>query len=552
MMTMRPWIFLAAGAAVLAAGYGAFMHYRIGIPGMIDRMRDPILATQPVVWEEGPATPTTASADRQPNIIVILVDDLGINDISTFGGGVAGGLLQTPNIDALAERGAIFTNGYAGNATCAPSRAAIMTGRFATRFGFEFTPAPMPFHRLLGSFDYGPHPAIYHADRESESIPLNEQGLPPSEITMAELLRDQGYHTLFFGKWHLGGAEQFRPQNQGFDEWLGFMPGAALFMDVNDPDVVNAVAEFDPVDRFLWPNLSFAVRHNGGQRFHPDRYMTDYLADNAVAAIEANANRPFFMYFALNAPHTPLQALRSDYDALPEIEDERLRVYAAMIRAADRAVGEILASLEEQGIADNTLIVFSSDNGGASYVGFPEINAPYRGWKATFFEGGIRVPMFLNWPARIPAGTVIDAPAAHVDIFATAARAAGAPVPQDRTMDSVDLMPLIESGSAATTQRDLFWRSDRYRVLLRDGWKLQISELPARTWLFNLNEDPTEQVDLASAEPERLAAMTEALNAIDAVQADPIWPSLVAPPVYIDRSIVEPRSADDDYINWAN
>jgi arylsulfatase A-like enzyme len=551
-MKLRPWIFLAAGAAALAIGYGAFMHYRIGLPGMIDRLRDPILATQPVAWEPGPATAITAAADRQPNIIIILVDDLGINDISTFGGGVAGGAMPTPNIDALAARGAVFTNGYAGNATCAPSRAAIMTGRFATRFGFEFTPAPVQFHRLLGSFDYGPRQAIYHSERESETIPLDEQGLPPAEITMAELLRDQGYHTLFFGKWHLGAAEQFQPQNQGFNEWLGFMPGASMFMDPQDPDVVNAFADFDPIDRFLWPNLNFAVRHNGGQRFHPDQYMTDYLADNAVAAIEANANRPFFMYFALNAPHTPLQALRSDYDALPQIEDERLRVYAAMIRAADRAVGDIMASLEQQGIADNTMIIFSSDNGGASYVGFPQINAPYRGWKATFFEGGIRVPMFVSWPARIPTGTVVEAPAAHVDMFATAADAAGAPLPQDRLIDGIDLLPLIENPAGARRDTPLFWRSDAYRVLLQDGWKLQISENPAMTWLFNLNEDPTEQLNLAGSEPERLAAMTVALEAINAVQATPIWPSLVAPPVYIDRNILETKTLDDEYVHWAN
>ncbi|WP_417493264.1 sulfatase-like hydrolase/transferase [Maricaulis sp.] len=551
-MTKRLWIPLLVFVGVLGAAYGTFLHYRIAIPGIINRLRDPIMETQPVVWEQGPQIPAAAASERQPNIIVILVDDLGINDISTFGGGVAGGLLQTPNIDALAARGAIFTNGYAGNATCAPSRAAIMTGRFATRFGFEFTPAPVAFHRLLGSFDYGPQEAVYHADRESQTIPLDEQGLPSSEITMAELLRDQGYHTMFFGKWHLGAAEAFRPQNQGFDEWLGFLPGAALFMDVDDPEVVNSIHDFDPIDQFIWPNLDFAVRHNGGPRFHPDQYMTDYLADNAVAAIEANANRPFFMYFALNAPHTPLQALRSDYDALPQIEDHRLRVYAAMIRAADRAVGEITAALEEQGLADNTLILFSSDNGGASYIGFPEINAPYRGWKATFFEGGIRVPMFLSWPSRIPAGSIADAPATHVDIFATAATAAGAPLPQDRTMDGVDLLPLIGADAASTAGRDLFWRSDRYRVLLRDGWKLQISELPPRSWLFNLNEDPTEQVNLAEREPERLAVLTAALNALDAEQTEPIWPSLVAPPVYIDRNILEVKTEDDEFINWAN
>jgi arylsulfatase A-like enzyme len=546
----RVLLVAGAGLLVLAGAVAVAWPHRIAIPGMLDRMRDPIGEPRAVVWDAGPDTPDAPVSDRPPNIIVILVDDLGINDITTFGGGVADGDLPTPNIDAIAADGAVFTNGYAGNATCAPSRAAIMTGRYATRFGFEFTPAPVAFHRLLGSFDYSPRDAIFHEDRVADTIPLEEQGLPPSETTMAELLQDRGYQTLFIGKWHLGEAEPFQPQNQGFDEWVGFYPGASLFLPVDDPDAVNLRQDFDPIDPFLWANLNYAVRWNGSERFPPEGYMTDYFADRAVDAIEANANRPFFLYLALNAPHTPLQALRSDVEALSHIEDERVRIYAAMIRAVDRAVGQVRAALEEQGLAENTLVVFSSDNGAPGYIGFDDLNAPYRGWKATFFEGGIRVPMLVEWPARIAPGTVIDTPAAHVDLFATAAAAAGAEMPADRVIDGQDLMTFVDGDPAS--DRALFWRSGHYRVLLHDGWKLQVSEHPPRTWLFHLAEDPTEQVDLSGREPDRVVAMRARLDSINAEQAEPIWPSLVEPPIYIDRHLLEARTLGDDYVHWPN
>jgi len=547
----RALAILLAGLAVLAAGLVWAWPHRIALPGMIDRMRDPIGEPRDIVWTQGPATPDRPAGERPPNIIVILVDDLGINDVTTFGGGLADGAIPTPNIDAIAANGAVFANGYAGNATCAPSRAAIMTGRYATRFGFEFTPAPVAFHRLIGSFDYAPREAIFHDDRVADTLPVDQQGLPPGEITMAEMLRGEGYRTLFLGKWHLGAAEPFQPQNQGFDEWVGFYAGASLFLPPDDPDAVNLRQDFDPIDPFLWANLNYAVRWNGSDRFPPRGYMTDYLADEAVSAIEANANRPFFMYLALNAPHTPLQALRSDVEALGHIEDERVRIYGAMILAVDRAVGRVRAALEENGLAENTLVVFSSDNGAPGYIGFADLNAPYRGWKATFFEGGIRVPMLAEWPARIPAGSVVNAPAAHVDLFATAAGAAGAALPDDRVIDGIDLVPLIGDETPAAG-RALFWRSGHYRVLLHDGWKLQVSEHPERTWLFHLATDPTEQVDLAAAEPDRVAAMRARLDAINADQADPIWPSLVEPPIYIDRHLLEPRALDDEYVHWPN
>lgn len=547
---MRILVIIGFILAVLAGALALAWPHRIAIPGLLDSLRDPIGEAREVVWTTGADPRGRQGEARPPNMIVILVDDLGINDISAFGGGVAGGALQTPNIDAIAANGAVFENGYAGNATCAPSRAAIMTGRFATRFGFEFTPAPVAFHRLLGSFDYGPRDAIFHNDRVDQTIPLEAQGLPPSEITMGELLQAQDYQTLFIGKWHLGAAEPFQPQNQGFDEWVGFYPGAALFLPVNHPDAVNLRQDFDPIDPFLWANLKYAVRWNGSERFPPQGYMTDYFADQAVAAIEANAERPFFMYLALNAPHTPIQAHRADVEALSFIEDERLRVYAAMVLAVDRAVGQVRAALEAQGIADDTIVVFSSDNGAPGYIGFPDLNAPYRGWKANFFEGGIRVPMLMEWPARIAPGTRVSAPAAHVDLFATAAAASGAALPTDRVIDGRDLMATLDNDPP--TARSLFWRSGHYRVLLDDGWKLQVSDHPPQTWLFDLNTDPTERIDLFAAEPERAAAMRARLDAINAQQAEPIWPSLVEPPIYVDKNVLEDRTSDDVYVHWPN
>ena len=547
---MRALLIVALVAALLAGAVVIAWPHRIAAPGILDRWRDPIGPAREVTWTSGADPLARTGEARPPNIVLILVDDLGINDISTFGGGVADGALQTPHIDAIAANGAVFENGYAGNATCAPSRAAIMTGRYATRFGFEFTPAPVAFHRLLGSFDYGPREAIFHEDRLADTLPVDEQGLPPSEITMAEMLQGEDYQTLFIGKWHLGASEPFQPQNQGFDEWVGFYPGAALFLPVDHPDAVNLRQDFDPIDPFLWANLNYAVRWNGSERFPPDGYMTDYFADQAVAAIEANADRPFFLYLALNAPHTPIQALRSDVEALAFIEDERLRVYAAMIRAVDRAVGRVRGALQAQGLAEDTLVVFSSDNGAPGYIGFADLNAPYRGWKANFFEGGIRVPMLAEWPGRIAPGAQIAAPAAHVDLFATAAAASGARLPGDRIIDGVDLMDLIEND--APNARTLFWRSGHYRVLLEDGWKLQVSAHPPRTWLFDLNSDPTEQVDLLAAEPERAAALRARLDALDAEQAEPIWPSLVAPPVYVDKHVLQERTEDDVYVHWPN
>ena len=395
---------IAAGTVVLA---GAAWVNRIPLILLYATLKSPhVDPNHPVVWQAGPAQATKPVAERPPNIVVILADDLGYNDISVHGGGVANGTVATPNIDAIAHEGVELTNGYAGDATCAPSRAAIMTGRYATRFGFEFTPAPVSFARVIATMGRNaPHPPILHTD-VIENVPaLDAEAIPTNEITVASLLQKQGYHTLHFGKWHLGGADGRRPEQKGFDESLGFIPGASMYLPEHDAGVENSHQDWDPIDLFLWAALPWGVQYNGSPWFQPTGYMTDYLTDEAIAAVHANRNRPFFMYFAPNAPHTPLQAKKSDYDALASIPDHRLRVYGAMIRNLDANIGRLLAALKQEGLADNTVVIFTSDNGGANYIGLPDINRPFRGWKATFFEGGMHVPYFIAWPGHIQPGS---------------------------------------------------------------------------------------------------------------------------------------------------
>ncbi len=390
-MKLLGW--LGGIAMVLAVVLGAAVANKATILSMIAHARLPhVEPNRPVTWAQGPATP--AAGVRPPNVVFILVDDLGYNDITFNGGGVAGGAVPTPNIDSIGRQGVAFANGYAGNATCAPSRAAIMTGRYPTRFGFEFTPAPVAFERLVGT---AAEPGAFvkpkfFKDRIKDMPPgstasspeaVNSLAVPTGEITIAEVLKSRGYHTVQLGKWHLGGVAGSRPEQQGFDESLGFIAGASMYLPEKDKGVVNSKQPWDPIDRFLWPNLPYQVQYNGSKMFAPKGYMTDYLADEAVRAIKANRNRPFFLYFAPNAIHTPLQAKKEDYDALPQIKDHRLRVYGAMARNLDANVGRILQALKDEGLDQNTLVIFTSDNGGAGYIGLPEVNRPYRGFKST-------------------------------------------------------------------------------------------------------------------------------------------------------------------------
>ncbi len=547
------WLIGVLAVCLLAGGlaYANRAEILLKLAGIVAERRYDVGPYQDISWSSGQDAAGRAAADRPPNIVLILADDLGWNDVTVNGGGVAGGTVPTPHIDSIAREGVQFTNGYAANATCAPSRAALLSGRYGTRFGFEYTPTPpgmMQILPLLGSPTPRVHRPLIHEGKSP--LPFEEMGMPASEITIAELLADKGYHTVHIGKWHVGRSNGMTAHDQGFKESLLMTSG--LYFPEDHPDVVNSKQDFDPIDRFLWASMRFIASFNGERPFEPDRYLTDYYTEQAVEVIEANADRPFFLYLAHWAPHTPLQALRSDYEALSHIESHRERVYAAMIRSLDRGVGQVLDALRENGLEENTLVLFTSDNGGAPYIGLPSVNSPFRGWKLSLFEGGIHVPFFAKWPAKFSPSTVVDEPVHHFDLYATAAAAAGAPLPTDRKVDGVDLTPFVTGNAEGTPHRALFWRSGASQSALVDGWKLNVSDPPGRSWLFDLSEDPTEQHDLAPDRPEKIAELTTALAAHNAEQLPAAWPRQLTTAINLDKDLSQPDAPEDEYIYWSN
>lgn len=555
---MRRWHKAVLGtAAGLAVLIGGAWHWRTDLALGLVRWRSavPVAPNRPVPWQQGPAEASQSPAERPPNIVFILFDDLGMNDLSTFGGGVAGGRIKTPNIDKLAAEGAIFTQAYAGNATCSPSRAQLMTGRYATRTGFEFTPTPAGFPRIVPLVwnDIQPDrpPILTDPAAEAAAPPFEEQGLPPQEVTVAEVLKTRGYHTVHIGKWHLGNAAPFHPIAQGFDESLN-MDGL-LHLPEDDPQAVSARIEFDAIDRFLWASGQFVTSYNNGEKFAPGGYLADYWTDESLKVIEANRNRPFFLYLAHWGVHSPLQATRADYDAVGNIGPHRLRVYAAMIRALDRSVGRIMAKLEAEGLADNTLVVISSDNGAPGYVGLEGLNAPFRGGKGTFFEGGIRVPLLARWPAQVAAGSRVALPVGHVDLMPTFAAVGGAALPQGVTIDGRSLLAaLTGKGTQPRADAPLFWSSGYYRAVRSGDWKLQVNGKQGKTWLFNLAADPTEQRNLATSQPAKRAELEALLAMHERGRRAPLYASTFDTPVSIDRTLAEPYRKGDEYIYWPN
>ncbi len=512
-------------------------------------------------WQKGPDTAQRSSNERPPNVILIVADDLGYNDISTFGGGITredGSRLQTPNIDRIAAEGVTFQQSYSGASTCAPSRAMLMTGRYPTRTGFEFTPTPSGMGRMIShisnSMDNNLPPVIYDAELEEGQPSYDLKGLPPSEVTLAEVLKTQDYYTAHIGKWHLGNDQGMGPHDQGFDDSL-LMTGG-LYLPENHPDVVNAKLPFDPIDQFLWSRLTFNNSFNSGsrQRFELPRYMTDYWTDESIKVIQANKNRPFFLYLAHWGAHTPLQATRDDYHAVGDIQPHRKRVYAAMVRSVDRSVGKILDTLETEGLADNTIIAFTSDNGGAGYVGLPETNQPYRGWKITMFEGGIRIPLFIRWPNAIPADTSIETPVAHIDVMPTLAAAVEASLPTEVDIDGLNLLPLLDNETQWPRQT-LFWQNGHYQVVRHGDWKLQTNDRPNRApqkWLFNLAEDPTEQINLVDSHPHVVKTLSDLLVQHQSNARAPLYESTIQAPVMIDKTLTEKFESGDEFVYTPN
>ena len=503
--------------------------------------KDNVGPNQEIVWQQGPDT----RSDDRPNVIVIVADDLGINDMTDYDDLDPSGTMDTPNIDFIANSGIKFKNAYSGSATCAPSRGMIVTGRYATSTGYEFTPVPDGMARAINLFN--PEETRYMAESVESNPLFDNQGLPAEEITFAETLKDAGYYTAHIGKWHLGRGPNFAPLTQGFDESL--MMASGLFLPEDDPNVVNAYLPWDPIDKFLWAILDYAASFNESSErdnwFEPKGYLTDYYTDEALKVIEANKNRPFFLYLAHWGVHTPLQALKSDYDKLTHIDNHIERVYAAMIMSLDRSVGRIVESLEANGLSDNTWIIFTSDNGGANYIGLRYINSPYRGWKLTLFEGGIKVPLIF-WKDGIASQEVAQR-AMHIDIMPTIHGL----INQELThsVDGIDLF----ADEYDLNQRPIFWKTGHNKVVIKDNWKLQLEEYSQKQWLFNLADDPTEQLELSDKYPEKVYELMALINQHSEGAQDFIYKPPLLANVDVDRNLkeaVEEGHNEDEESVW--
>ena len=523
------------------------------MPKYISNLKNPTIENVTIEWENGPKNRSIS----KPNIIVVLVDDLGFNQISSYGGGMSNGNFKTPNIDNLANDGVLCTNGYSSSPICSPSRASLLTGRFATRFGYEFTPTTSSMMKAISLFSKKNEVAdgIYYDKREENIIDIEQMGLPKSEKTIAEMLKPEGYHNIHIGKWHLGHANDFLPRKHGFDESLRIDQGS-LFLPEDDKNVINAKLEFDPIDKVLWGNLPYAVNFNEGPRMNPDGHLTDYLTNEAVKVIEKNKNRPFFLYLAYWAVHSPLQAKKEDYEKLSFIENHDERVLASMVMTVDRGVGKIRDVLKKNNIDDNTIIIFTSDNGAPGYIGLPDLNKPYRGWKLTHFEGGVHVPFIVSYPNKIPKGTTYNGRVSNLDILSTVASVAGVDMNrndlQEIEFDGDNVLPYLIGENEGEPQRVLFNKSGNYSFIIKEGWKLQVDLVQNKKWLYNLKEDPTEQINLIESDLEKLNELEKILNKKLSEQVKPIWPSLLDWPIFIDKTLDETVNKNDEYIFWAN
>jgi len=410
----------------------------------------------------------------KPNIVVIFADDLGYADIGLHGCTD----FATPNIDSIAAKGVHFTNGYASGAVCSPSRAGLMTGRSQARFGFDSNPD--------------------HVIPVEDGTPL---GLPLSEITIADSLRQCGYATGMVGKWHLGFDAELNPLQRGFDEFYGFLGSLHHYFD-------NGTSKRDPITQ----NGDKVVAHG---------YMTDVLSREGSSFIERHRDGPFFLYLAYNAVHTPLMAKKETIETYGAIESENRRTYAAMVEAMDTGIGEILRALTKNGLEDNTIVFFVGDNGGAKKTGAYD-NTPLRDYKGTFYEGGVRVPFLMQWPKKLSAGEVYDKPVSTLDIFATSTRNAGGHVPMDRTIDGVDLIPYLTGQDRKPPHEVLFWRRYSNHAIRKGDWKL-VHHDGREPELYNLADDISETTDLAASNPETFRQMLETLERWKSKMKPPLW-----------------------------
>ena len=420
-----------------------------------------------------------AKTEQRPNILLIVSDDQGYADAGFQGSKD----IPTPHLDRLAASGIRFTNGYVTHAFCSPSRAGMMAGRYQQRFG----------HERNVFFDPADH----------------TEGLPTTETLLPARLEAVGYTTGWIGKWHLGAAPEFVPGRRGFMETYGFIGGGHRFRDWK----VNPKSEyFVPIKR-------------NGQPIETNEHLTVALGHEAVTFVRRNADKPWFLYLAFNAPHNPQEPTDERLARFASIKNPLRRKYAAQISLLDDAVGETLAALHDSGQAGRTLVIFLSDNGGPAATKSGADNSPLRGIKGTMYEGGFRVPFLMSWPGHLAAGKVEDRPVSAIDIFATSLALAGAPMPTDHAYDSVNLVPYLTGQNPGRPHDRLYWRNGK-QWAIRDGdWKLiRLGKNPDQ--LYDLARDPSEKTNLARQKPEILKRLGRELDAWDKELIDPVFAGL--------------------------
>lgn len=470
------------------------------------------------------STPST----RRPNIVLILADDLGKTDISMYGSKH----LRTPNIDSIGHSGVTFAEGYITSPICSPSRAGLLTGRYQQRFGFELiTHERYPRNRLE---HYAAKYIVARGDwRIKDDLAVPEfddillQGLPRSEITLAEVLQPLGYRTAIIGKWHLGSSPTAIPIHRGFDEQFGFYGSHSLYANPKRDDIVNQ-RHTDFSDRFIWSSHreGNCVLRRNDEAVDDDVYLTTRIARESSAFIHKHKDAPFFLYVPFSAPHTPFQVPRAYFDRFPDEPDPNKRVYLGMIAALDDAVGEILTALRETNLEDQTLLFFLSDNGGATYTHATD-NAPLRGGKFTNFEGGINVPFMMRWKDHLPSGVRFTQPVISMDVFATAVAAAQSPLPTDRPYDGVNLLPYLSGEKSGEVHAALYWRSMYAKALRRGRYKLLRDDRANRTVLFDLEADKNETTDLAASAPRVVEELLRELGTWESSLRNPAWPRVM-------------------------
>ncbi len=412
---------------------------------------------------------------QTPNIVLIIADDLGYADVG-FNGCKD---IPTPNIDQVAINGVKFTNGYVSWAACGPSRAGLITGRYQGRFGFQRNP-------------------LFAPNDSTQGLPLDEQTLP-------EALRQADYRSVAIGKWHLGAHPSQRPLQRGFDDFFGFLTGGHRYFphEWTLKDEYEVTSQYEAYKTKLLRNRD---------RVEEKEYLTDALSREAVRYIEQYKNQPFFIYLAYNAPHAPLQASDKYLARFDHIKDKKRKIYAAMVSAIDDGVGLVLNKLHDLNLFNNTLVVFISDNGGPEHVNASD-NGLLRGRKGQLFEGGVRVPFVLSWPAKIPSGMIYEKPVSALDLFPTFIGPNKNRVNLVNKLDGVDLVPYLVGEKTESPHEYLFWQIyDRSEVAVRKGNE-KLIKTEKELLLFDLDQDIGELNNRTSKREKLVHELGEKQNA---------------------------------------